>query len=130
HLAGTFVPADVAELVELRARERTFDGAYARTALTNIGDALALLNLFDPRFYRNTPRSLCCSSLLRFFRGRHSRHALADPGRDEDDVNIVKMMQEGKVLRRPFVTAGWIVVAVAGLSPSRCSFCECTRAQN
>ncbi|KAI0046162.1 hypothetical protein FA95DRAFT_1583134 [Auriscalpium vulgare] len=136
HRAHSFVPADVAELVELRARERTFDGAYARTALTNMGYALAVLKLFDPRFYRIGIIYAALAVLLflvAFFRARHSQHDLADRGRDEDAVSeeeeeegdggaaddhpegIASRGQEGKILGRPFVTAGWIVVAVAGI---------------
>lgn len=44
-------PVDIAELTELRARQRTFEGAYRRTALANLGYALTVLRLFDPRFY-------------------------------------------------------------------------------
>ncbi|EGO28696.1 hypothetical protein SERLADRAFT_380699, partial [Serpula lacrymans var. lacrymans S7.9] len=46
------MPVDINELVELRARHRTFDGAYRRTALANLGYSLTVLRLFDVRFYR------------------------------------------------------------------------------
>ena len=36
--------------VELRARQRTFDGAYTRGALANLGYSLTILRLFDKRF--------------------------------------------------------------------------------
>ena len=54
HRAQSFVPIDLNELVELRARQRTFEGAYARTALGNLGYALTVLKLFDRRFYRSS----------------------------------------------------------------------------
>lgn len=38
--------------MEIRARQRTFDGAYGRTALGNLGYALTVLKLFDERFYK------------------------------------------------------------------------------
>jgi hypothetical protein len=41
----------VNELVELRARQRTFGGAYSRTALGNLGYALTILKIFDRQFY-------------------------------------------------------------------------------
>ena len=44
---------DVHELVELRARQRTFHGAYSRTALGGLGYGLIILRLFDRRFYRS-----------------------------------------------------------------------------
>lgn len=37
-------------VVELRARQRTFDGAYTRGALANLGYSLTILRLFDKRF--------------------------------------------------------------------------------
>ena len=39
--------------VELRARQRTFDGAYGRSALSNLGYALTVLRLFDKRFHQS-----------------------------------------------------------------------------
>ncbi len=41
--------------VEVRARQRTFDGAYGRSALSNLGYALTVLRLFDERFHRSKP---------------------------------------------------------------------------
>jgi len=40
------------ELTEKRARQRTFEGAYARTALSNLAYALTILRLFDRRFFK------------------------------------------------------------------------------
>jgi len=40
-----------AELVELRAAQRTFEGAYMRTALGQFGFALLVLKLFTGEFY-------------------------------------------------------------------------------
>lgn len=53
HRAQSFTPIDLTELVEIRARQRTFEGAYARTALGNLGYSLTVLKLFDRRFYRS-----------------------------------------------------------------------------
>lgn len=53
HRAQSFIAEDVNELVELRARQRTFNGAYLRTALVNLGYSLTVLRLFDRRFYRS-----------------------------------------------------------------------------
>ena len=54
-------------VVELRARTRTFDGAYGRSAISNLGYALTILRLFDKRFFRSehtlSPLS-CCSPRL------------------------------------------------------------------
>uniref|UniRef100_U9SWZ0 DUF202 domain-containing protein n=1 Tax=Rhizophagus irregularis (strain DAOM 181602 / DAOM 197198 / MUCL 43194) TaxID=747089 RepID=U9SWZ0_RHIID len=40
-----------AEIVELRARQRTFEGAYGRTCLSSFGFALIILRIFDEDFY-------------------------------------------------------------------------------
>lgn len=49
----SFQTIDVNELVEIRARQRTFDGAYRRTAIGNLGYSLTVLRLFDRRFYQS-----------------------------------------------------------------------------
>ncbi|KAF8678669.1 hypothetical protein RHS04_05012 [Rhizoctonia solani] len=54
----SFHPLDVSEMVELRARGRTFYGAYARTALGNLGYSAVVLKLFDRRFYRKNTRGM------------------------------------------------------------------------
>ncbi|EPQ55876.1 hypothetical protein GLOTRDRAFT_111033 [Gloeophyllum trabeum ATCC 11539] len=137
HRADSFKASDVNELIELRARHRTFDGAYRRTALGNLGYALAVLRLFDRRFYRIGLLYTILSGLLfgiSFMRARHSKHDFADnhmPYVDWDEVTsgraqeisgsghnyaIVTRGQENtRVYGRPFVTAGWIVLAVAGV---------------
>ncbi|KAH9033059.1 hypothetical protein EDB84DRAFT_1588404 [Lactarius hengduanensis] len=86
HRAHSFISADVDQLVELRARQRTFNGAYTRTALGNLGYSLAVLRLFDRRFYH--------IGLLYAF--------LA-----------VFLCERGQSFGRPFVTAGRIVALVA-----------------
>ena len=53
------------EIVELRARQRTFDGAYRRTAVGNLVYSLTVLRLFDTRFYRSeSPHTLSCTGAL------------------------------------------------------------------
>ncbi|KAF8982932.1 hypothetical protein BGZ46_000347 [Entomortierella lignicola] len=41
-----------AELVEVRARERTFDGAYWRTAMKAFSMGMVVIRLFTPAFYK------------------------------------------------------------------------------
>ena len=53
HRTSSFSTVDLMELTELRARQRTFEGAYRRTALANLGYALTVLRLFDVRFYKS-----------------------------------------------------------------------------
>ncbi|KAJ7938450.1 hypothetical protein B0H13DRAFT_1142690, partial [Mycena leptocephala] len=115
------------ELVELRARQRTFHGAYSRTALSNLGYALTILRLFDPRFYRIGLLFAVLGGalyVLAFMRARHSRHDFADYDKPESsessmtsrthrDVIRTKGQENTRIFGRPFVTAGWIVIAVA-----------------
>lgn len=39
------------EIVEVRAAQRTFEGAYVRTALSQFSFALIVLRIFTPEFY-------------------------------------------------------------------------------
>ncbi|CED82728.1 hypothetical protein [Phaffia rhodozyma] len=50
HRRESFMPLDQAEQVELRARQRTFEGAWTRTALVNLGYGAVVLKVFDRRF--------------------------------------------------------------------------------
>ncbi|KAF7373614.1 hypothetical protein MSAN_00571800 [Mycena sanguinolenta] len=109
HRANSFQAADLTELVELRARQRTFHGAYSRTALSNLGFSLTILRLFDPRFHRSQFFFAFFTSVLfmdpfyalpavgllfavlgaalyvlAFLRARHSRHDFADYEKPED----------------------------------------------
>jgi uncharacterized membrane protein YidH (DUF202 family) len=127
---------DINELVELRARQRTFHGAYSRTALGNLGSSLTILRLFDRRFYRSeSPPSLksphnsllwkvgvlfavlgALLFILAFLRARHSKHDFADRWRTEQrhEPALKTVGQEGtRIFGRPFITAGWIVLAVS-----------------
>ncbi|KAF7321143.1 hypothetical protein HMN09_00202400 [Mycena chlorophos] len=140
HRALSFTATDMTELVELRARQRTFHGAYTRTALGNLGYALAILRLFDHRFYGiGLLFAVLGASLyiLAFLRARHSRHDFADfhkpesrdpgysGGRDlrqwgslrirSREIIKTKGQEHARVFGRPFITAGWIVVAVAAV---------------
>ncbi|KAJ3973619.1 hypothetical protein EV361DRAFT_947773 [Lentinula raphanica] len=134
HRAQSFFASDLNELVEIRARQRTFYGAYFRTALGNLGYALTILRLFDSRFYRIGLLFTILGALLfvlSFLRDRHSRHDFADPrgssigrhssyisralyGSYEPEDIIQTVGQKGtRIFGRPFVTAGWIVISVA-----------------
>ncbi|KAJ7153437.1 hypothetical protein C8R43DRAFT_445754 [Mycena crocata] len=126
HRANSFQPADLTELVELRARQRTFHGAYGRTALSNLGYSLTILRLFDPRFYRiGLLFAILGAALyvLAFLRARHSRHDFADHDKPESsttpsiprDVIRTKGQEHTRIFGRPFVTAGWIVLGVAAV---------------
>ncbi|KAG6889690.1 hypothetical protein C0995_015438 [Termitomyces sp. Mi166 len=123
HRADSFQAEDLNELVEIRARQRTFHGAYTRTAIGNLGSALTVLRLFDRRFYRIGILFAVLGTLLMilsFLRARHSDHDFdekwKDPKlREERHRAAIKTVgQEGtRIFGRPFITAGWIVLAVA-----------------
>jgi len=122
HRSNSFQPIDVNELVEIRARQRTFHGAYSRTAIGNLSYSLAVLRLFDRRFHRIGILYAVLAGLLfiiSFFRARHSRHDFADCDKEDRSNRPPALQTNGqqgtRVFGRPFVTAGWIVVAVSGL---------------
>ena len=149
---------DVNELVEIRARQRTFNGAYSRSAIGNLSYSLAVLRLFDHRFYKSKqePNHLspatCTNAhnvkssvpltridplvpylavgilyavlagflfLISFLRARHSRHDFADRYEDANSDRPPPLKTKGqeaaRIFGRPFVTAGWTVVAVSAL---------------
>jgi len=135
HRRDSFTPVDINELVEIRARQRTFHGAYVRTALSNLGSALTILRLFDHRFNRSEFLSTsyrrvvdehilvgilfavlgALMFILAFLRARHSIHDFADRWKEEPRYQhaMKTVGQEGtRIFGRPFVTAGWIVLAV------------------
>ncbi|CDO68769.1 hypothetical protein BN946_scf184989.g35 [Trametes cinnabarina] len=109
----------ITNAVELRARSRTFDGAYGRSAIANLGYALTILRLFDQRFFKIGILYTALAGMLfilAYFRQRHSRHDFADRHRDPAAYqNAIKTIgQTGKrIFGRPFVTAGWIVALLS-----------------
>ncbi|KAF5326490.1 hypothetical protein D9611_000775 [Ephemerocybe angulata] len=119
HRRNSFVASDINELVELRARQRTFHGAYSRTALGALGYALTILRLFDKAFHRIGLLFAILGALLfviAFFRARSSRHDFADRHKEASYIDgAIKTVGQdnGRVFGRPFVTAGWSVVQVA-----------------
>jgi len=46
HRRESFALQDIDELTELRAGQRTFDGAHVRTVLCSVGYALFILKVF------------------------------------------------------------------------------------
>ena len=55
---------DLNELVELRARQRTFHGAYSRTALGSLGYGLTILRLLDQAYHLSESPMTCVSFIL------------------------------------------------------------------
>lgn len=118
HRRHSFIASDINELVEIRARQRTFHGAYSRTALGSLGYALTILRLFDTRFRKIGLLFALLGALLFFLsfsRARHSTHDFADRHKEAAtlDKGLSTIGQErGRNFGRPFVTAGWIVIQV------------------
>ncbi|QRV84068.1 hypothetical protein RhiJN_26129 [Ceratobasidium sp. AG-Ba] len=117
-------------MVELRARGRTFHGAYARTALGNLGYSAVVLKLFDKRFYRIGLLYVILAVLLfilSVIRRRHSRHDFSDYYADCGRFDGVHSTNEHhhddarpsaprkRIFGRPFVTAGWVVVILTAV---------------
>ncbi|KAF8506531.1 hypothetical protein F5888DRAFT_1643051 [Russula emetica] len=122
HRRDSFICADVGELVELRAHQRTYNGAYVRTALGILGYSLAVLRLFDRKFYRIGLLYAALAfflSICAFLRARHSRHDYADRNDTGDTTNIPAIRTVGQDHKqsfgRPFMTAGRIVALVASI---------------
>ncbi|KIJ34543.1 hypothetical protein M422DRAFT_232931 [Sphaerobolus stellatus SS14] len=110
HRAHSFCVADEAILTEIRARQRTFDGAAYRTAIGNLSYAIIVLKLFDRRFYRIGLLYTVLSILLfimAYLRSISSRHDFADVNRP------ISNGSGRRVFGRAFTTAGWNVVAIS-----------------
>ncbi|EPT00057.1 hypothetical protein FOMPIDRAFT_1101922, partial [Fomitopsis schrenkii] len=107
-------------VVELRARQRTFDGAYTRGALANLGYSLTILRLFDKRFANIGIVYAILAGLLyivAFLRHRQTRHDFADKylGRAWHHA-MPTVGQAGKQnFGRPLTTATWFVLLVAAI---------------
>ncbi|KAF8305983.1 hypothetical protein DL93DRAFT_290562 [Clavulina sp. PMI_390] len=125
HRRGSFVPVDVPELVELRARQRTFEYSYTRTAMGTLGYSIVVLRLFDKRFYSIGLLYCILTAVLggaAIIRRRHSRHDFADvygevSGRWDGNSppSHTRTPSGSRIFGRPFKTAGWIVVIVTTL---------------
>jgi len=118
HRRQSFVAEDLNELVELRARQRTFHGAYSRTALGSLGYGLTILRLLDQSYHLIGLLFVLLGAVLfiiAFLRARHSSHDFADRNKEAQmlDSGIKTEGQENtRIFGRPFVTAGWTVVQV------------------
>jgi len=116
HRADSFVPLDINELVEIRARQRTFFGAYARTALGNLGYSLLFIKLFDRRFYQiGLLYALLAGFLLVIatIRAKYNKHDFADhPDEDYSHAIQTKGQSTARIFGRPFVTAGRIAITI------------------
>ncbi|KAG2054521.1 hypothetical protein BDR06DRAFT_955189 [Suillus hirtellus] len=121
HRADSYKPIDVLELGELRARNRTFNGAYRRTAIAALGYALTALRLFDSRFLRIGIVYIVLSILLfalGYIRARHSQHDFSDGSKTSalyEQALPTVGQEDTREYGRPFITAGRDVIAVGAL---------------
>ncbi|GAA5844744.1 hypothetical protein JCM3766R1_005263 [Sporobolomyces carnicolor] len=118
HRRDSFIERDVDELIELRARQRTFGGAYERSALGNLGYALLVLKIFNPDFAKIGLLYVILSILLLLiaqYRRRRSDHDFADVHRPSalsatDPGELPKASE--RIWGREFRTSGDMVVLI------------------
>ncbi|KAM0747516.1 hypothetical protein T439DRAFT_292826, partial [Meredithblackwellia eburnea MCA 4105] len=114
HRRQSFTGVDEDELVEMRARQRTFDGAYVRTALGNYGYAMIVLKIFSAEFARIGLLYVILASLLLLTslkRKQRSDDDLAD--NFKSSLPSTQVSQDGKrIWGRPFKTSGVVVVLI------------------
>jgi len=97
------------ELVEIRAAQRTFEGAYVRTSLAQFSFALIILKIFTSEFYSiGALFALYGTGVLlvgayRRQQGNRQFFSEVSPG-------------GGEVAEKRFRTSGNVVVVLAGLS--------------
>ncbi|BGP19772.1 hypothetical protein JCM10213_006434 [Rhodosporidiobolus nylandii] len=116
HRRASWVVTDDADaVIELRARQRTFDGAYTRTALGNLGYALVVLKVFDPSFARIGLIYVILAILLLIiatFRRRRSDHDFADSYRPTTAAASPSQKASERLWGREFRTSGDTVVLI------------------
>lgn len=88
--------------------------------MVNLGYALTILRLFDRRFTKIGFVYVVLGTLffvLAYVRQRHSRHDFADQHRKHTGQPPIQTVgQTGRRnFGRPFVTAGWIVIALTAV---------------
>lgn len=139
--AESYRALDTAELVELRARQRTFDGAYMRSSLGCLFYSILVLRLFDTRFFPGTHLIslhfivICflifdsvgllytilaaCFAVIAYARRRYSNEDFSDQNMPQspslvlNDLNVTIDSNGRRVFGRSFVTAGRIVVGTS-----------------
>ncbi|GEM12565.1 hypothetical protein Rt10032_c22g6582 [Rhodotorula toruloides] len=112
HRRKSWIVDDTDTMLELRARARTFDGAYTRAALSNLGYALLVLKIFSSEFARIGLIYAIMSILLLLiagYRRRKSDHDFADIHRPEMTTAAAVKASE-RVWGRDFRTSGDVVV--------------------
>ncbi|GAA6018328.1 hypothetical protein JCM10207_000807 [Rhodosporidiobolus poonsookiae] len=109
---------DIDAIVELRARQRTFDGAYTRTALGNLGYALLVLKIFTPEFAKIGLIYVILAILMLIvaqMRRKRSDHDFADMFRPSGPGASKQKKASERLWGREFRTSGDVVVLVGCL---------------
>ncbi|CCA71288.1 hypothetical protein PIIN_05227 [Serendipita indica DSM 11827] len=117
----SYAPLDRAELQELRARMRTYDQAYIRTAIMNLGYSVVVLKLLDTRFHRIGLLFSALGAVLymcALARRRHSNLDFADQEVPQEARSPVSSLHGSRIFGRPFRTAGNVVLLVSLLVTS------------
>ncbi|PVF94719.1 hypothetical protein CPB86DRAFT_631684 [Serendipita vermifera] len=110
HRKISFVASDTAELVELRARQRTFDGGYMRATTLTLCNGILCIKLFDKRFYSIGILFICLAvllSIITYFRRRQCNRDFSDQLRP-----LPTHVEKKRIFGGPFITAGWVVLAI------------------
>jgi len=97
------------ELVEVRAAQRTFEGAYVRTSLSQFSFALIVLKIFTSEFYSVGALFACYGAgvlLVSAYRRQQGNRQFFTETDGEDDA----------LGRKKFRTSGNVVVALTALS--------------
>ena len=95
------------ELVEIRAAQRTFEGAYVRTALSQLSFALVVLKIFTSEFYSIGALFAAyafCLLLVSAYR------------RQQGNKQFFTQLSGDGLATKRFVTSGNVVVAVTALT--------------
>ncbi len=95
------------ELVEIRAAQRTFEGAYVRTALSQLSFALVVLKIFTSEFYSiGALFAVYAFTLLLVSAYR----------RQQGNKQFFTELGDDGLATKRFVTSGNVVVAVTALT--------------
>ncbi|KWU41668.1 hypothetical protein RHOSPDRAFT_22570, partial [Rhodotorula sp. JG-1b] len=122
HRRASWVLEDPDALIELRARSRTFDGAFRRlirsevlmSTTGNLYYSLIVLKVFSSEFARIGLIYVIMSCLLLLiaqFRRRRSDHDFSDKYRTEDPIALPGVKASERLWgTRPFRTSGDIII--------------------
>ncbi|GAA5878189.1 hypothetical protein JCM16303_002877 [Sporobolomyces ruberrimus] len=118
HRRTSFIERDVDELIELRARQRTFGGAYERSALGNLGYALLVLKIFNPDFAKIALIYIilsCVLLLIAQYRRRRSDEDFSDahrpPALSTTEIDALPKAAD-RIWGREFRTSGDMIVLI------------------